>query len=318
MGAGALRHQQHPDERRADQRRALPDVPPVQGAGRDLRSTGPASSTTPGGPGRLSGPGTRPPRRRRRSSDCARGDRAPSLIVTLHRGNATADKLPADARLVAAPRGMGITSARLHILESRKRSRARRLRAHDRGEHRPRSSSFADLEPELTTCASTLQRHAQPALGTDDNTTCIWNACDPYTTRAVRGVEGHGQSQQLRPDQQGRHRLREVRRVEGFERYLALYHTPQEARRLPGLPVLPDVQGPVPGHGDRRRLAQPDRALRPLEGALPGDGGAVPRRRPNAHLGQPRARRARGRLPRAVGGGRIHFDRRCPALARAA
>ena len=30
-------------------------------------------------------------------------------------------------------------------------------------------------------------------LADDDQTTCIWNVCDPLHHRAVRGIEGHGQ-----------------------------------------------------------------------------------------------------------------------------
>ena len=64
-------------------------------------------------------------------------------------------------------------------------------------------------------------------LGEDKNTTCIWNACDPYTTKAVQGIEGNGQSSNCgRTNKDGIDFVKSG--VEGFERYLALYNTPQE------------------------------------------------------------------------------------------
>ncbi len=63
-------------------------------------------------------------------------------------------------------------------------------------------------------------------LGQDHDTTCVWNACDPYTTRAVQGVEGHGQRSNCgRTNKDGIDFVKADR--EGFERYLALYHAPQ-------------------------------------------------------------------------------------------
>jgi uncharacterized protein len=64
-------------------------------------------------------------------------------------------------------------------------------------------------------------------LGHDERTTCVWNACDPYTTRAVRGIEGFGQRSNCgRTNKDG---IDFTKADEsGFERYLALYMTPQE------------------------------------------------------------------------------------------
>ena len=91
-------------------------------------------------------------------------------------------------------------------------------------------------------------------LGQDQSTTCVWNACDPYTTRAVQGIEGHGQRSNCgRTNKDGIDFVKADR--EGFERYLALYPRPG-CRRLPGLPLLRHVQGAMPWRCNRRRLAQ--------------------------------------------------------------
>ena len=64
-------------------------------------------------------------------------------------------------------------------------------------------------------------------MGQDNSSNCVWNACDPYTTRAVRGVEGNGQRSNCgRTNKDGIDFVKSD--DEGFERYLALYHTPQE------------------------------------------------------------------------------------------
>jgi uncharacterized protein len=83
-------------------------------------------------------------------------------------------------------------------------------------------------------------------LGTDDDTTCVWNACDPYTTRAVRGVEGHGQSSNCgRTNKEGIDFVKSS--VEGFERYLALYHTPQEHGGCADCRFFLQCKGQCPG-----------------------------------------------------------------------
>jgi uncharacterized protein len=64
--------------------------------------------------------------------------------------------------------------------------------------------------------------------GDDQKISCVWGACDPYTTRAVRGIEGQGQKSNCgRTNKDGIDFVKAS--IEGFERYIALYHTPQES-----------------------------------------------------------------------------------------
>jgi uncharacterized protein len=151
----------------------------------------------------------------------------PSLIVTLHRVNATAEKLPAMHDWLRKLEAMGITSARLHVLEVDEAGVGEAY-ALSTEENLVAFSSFAHLEDELTTLSLDVFEDMRNLLmGTDDSSTCIWQACDPYTTRAVRGVEGQGQSSNCgRTNKDGVDFAKA--NAEGFERYLALYHTPQE------------------------------------------------------------------------------------------
>ena len=153
---------------------------------------------------------------------------AASLIITLHRGNATADKLPVLIDWVRYVDSIGIRSARLHILESESEA-VRAKYGLTTAENVAAFTEFAELEPTLRTLRFDVFTDMRRMLmGEDDNTTCIWNACDAYTTRAVRGVEGHGQRSNCgRTNKDGIDFVKSD--TEGFERYLALYHTPQEA-----------------------------------------------------------------------------------------
>jgi uncharacterized protein len=157
-----------------------------------------------------------------------REDIAASLIITLHRGNATADKLPVLYDWVRYLDGIGIRSARLHILESESDA-VRAKYGLTTEENVAAFTGFAQLEPTLQHLRFDVFTDMRRMLvGEDNNTTCIWNACDPYTTRAVRGVEGHGQRSNCgRTNKDGIDFVKSD--VEGFERYIALYHTPQEA-----------------------------------------------------------------------------------------
>ena len=87
-------------------------------------------------------------------------------------------------------------------------------------------------------------------LGQDESSACVWNACDPYTTQAVQGVEGHGQRSNCgRTNKDGIDFVKGDK--PGYERYLALYATPQQAGGCQRLPLLSDVQRAVPRDRDR-------------------------------------------------------------------
>ena len=170
----------------------------------------------------------------------------PSLIITLHRGNATAERLPRLHEWLRQLEAMGVTSARLHPLEVDGQAVGATY-ALSTEENLAAFSSFADLERGLTTLRLDVFEDMRNLLrGTDDQTTCVWNACDPYTTRAVRGVEGHGQASNCgRTNKDGIDFVKSA--TEGFERYLALYHTPQEHGGCAGCRFFLMCKGQCPG-----------------------------------------------------------------------
>ncbi len=171
---------------------------------------------------------------------------SPRLIVTLHRGNATPDKLPVMQDWFRRLDGLGVTSARLHILETES-DEIRRRYALTTEENLAAFLSFARLESVLTRLRFDVFSDIRRLLrGQDDEVTCVWNACDPYTTHAVRGVEGNGQRSNCgRTYKEGVEFAKAA--TEGFERYLALYQTPQTYGGCQGCRFFLMCKGQCPG-----------------------------------------------------------------------
>lgn len=151
----------------------------------------------------------------------------PSLIITLHRNNATRDKLPILYDWIRYLEGIGIRWVRLHLLESESPA-IRAKYALTASENIEALLGFAALQKELRWLEFDLFADMRRMLlGRDEHTTCIWNGCDPYTTSAVRGIEGQGQRSNCgRTNKAGIDFVKA--QTPGFERYLALYATPQE------------------------------------------------------------------------------------------
>ena len=170
----------------------------------------------------------------------------PSLIVTLHRNNATADKLPRMRDWFRYLDMLGITSARLHDLEIESQAIGAKY-ALTVEEQVAAFVDFAALEPELQRLRfDVFSDIRKMLLGDDQSTTCVWNACDPYTTRAVQGVEGHGQRSNCgRTNKDGIDFVKSDR--EGFERYLALYQTPQDVGGCQNCRFFVMCKGQCPG-----------------------------------------------------------------------
>jgi uncharacterized protein len=170
----------------------------------------------------------------------------PSLIVTLHRNNATADKLPRMRDWFRYLDMLGITSARLHDLEIESSAIGAKYGL-TVDEQVTAFVDFATLEAELRQLRFDVFSDIRNMLmGDDQSTTCVWNACDPYTTRAVQGVEGHGQRSNCgRTNKDGIDFVKADR--EGFERYLALYYAPQACGGCQGCRFFVMCKGQCPG-----------------------------------------------------------------------
>lgn len=188
---------------------------------------------------------------------CAMG-RAPSLIVTLHRGNAYAGALETLATWFIELEALGVRAIRLHLLEVDSEE-IRTQHALTDAQNIAALRHLVQLRSRLTHLRLSLFDEMRRLLqGDDRRSSCIWNACDPYTTRAVSGIEGNGQRTNCgRTNKEGVDFTKAD--FAGFQRYLALYYTPQSAGGCAGCRFFALCKGQCPGtaiNGDWRNRTE--------------------------------------------------------------
>ncbi|MEM1323168.1 MAG: radical SAM protein [Bacteroidota bacterium] len=181
-----------------------------------------------------------------------------AIIITLHRGNATADKLPKLQAWIKSLEGKGVRFIRLHLLEVDHESIREKYALSDK-ENVETLLSFARFQKELKHIRLDIFKDMKALLlGDDREAPCVWRACDPYTTAAVQGVEGQGQTSNCgRTNKDG---VDFIKAIEpGYERYLALYHSPQKAGGCKGCRFFLMCKGQCPGtaiDGDWRKRTE--------------------------------------------------------------
>lgn len=155
---------------------------------------------------------------------CRRGH-PPSLIVTLYRTNAgDEEKIERMVAWLKDLAGCGVRHARLHQLEVDTNAAEQDL-AMSHEENFRAIIAISEAVPEVSFDA--LKDVRAGLLGDFACLTCTWKQCDPYTTGAVQGVNGQGvRSNCGRTNKDGVNWVKADR--VGFERQLALYHTPQD------------------------------------------------------------------------------------------
>jgi len=170
----------------------------------------------------------------------------PGIIVTLHKGNAINEHLDAMCKWFQELDQMGIKSARLHVLEVPD-NKVRNSIALSIQENIEAHLFFAELEAKLNNLQFDVFQDIKSLLvAKDDNSTCTWSACDPYTTSAVDGVEGNGQRTNCgRENKDGIDNRKSG--TPGYERYQALYYTPQEFYGCKGCRFFIMCKGQCPG-----------------------------------------------------------------------
>lgn len=176
---------------------------------------------------------------------CSAG-KTPGLIVTLHQGNATAAHLPRMLGWMRELDSQGIRSVRLHLLEVDDESLRGTLALTAR-QNIDALLAFAEAEKTLKNIRFDTFRDMENLLaGKDSHVSCVWRACDPYATRAVQGVEGNGQASNCgRTNKEGIDFIKAE--STGFERYIALYHTPQSDNGCSGCRFFLMCKGQCPG-----------------------------------------------------------------------
>ena len=173
-------------------------------------------------------------------------DLVPSLIVTLHRVNASPPRLETLIDWFRYLERIGVRRIGIHLMEVENQAmREKYLLSSDETAYALRRLRAA--RKQLSAVTMTLIEDLELLLlGRDAKAKCIWQACDPYTTRPVRGVDGQGERNKCsRVNKDGVDYLSTER--EGFERYLALYQTPQDAGGCQGCRFFLMCRGQCPG-----------------------------------------------------------------------
>ena len=168
----------------------------------------------------------------------------PSLIITLHASNCRGPRLK---HLLAWFRELDrrkLYHARLHMLEVDD-EQIRDDLVLDAAELLRVYHAVADLE--LPTLKFDVFEDIEALLlGTDSQTTCVWNACDPLSTGAVQGIGADGTLQNCGRTADAGVTWRKAD-TSGFERQLALYTTPQEVGGCEGCEYWLMCKGQCPG-----------------------------------------------------------------------
>lgn len=196
--------------------------------------------------------------------------RPPGLIVTLHRANATGAALTRMAAWLRRLDSLGISSVRLHLLEVDNDTVRTKHALSDR-ENVEALLFFARLQAELRHIRFDAVDEVRALLrAKDQSVSCVWRACDPYTTPAVQGIEGDGSSSNCgRTNKDGVDFLKA--QEQGFERYLLLYQLPQKHGGCQGCRFFMMCKGQCPGtaiDGDWRNRTEHCEVWKKLFGEL--------------------------------------------------
>ena len=170
----------------------------------------------------------------------------PGIIITLHKANAASSALPRLLDWFSSLDMMGLSYARLHLLEVDSPAIGAAYALSDE-ENVTALGAIRNLEKTLCRLRFDLFQEVRALLSANDrNVSCTWRSCDPYTTPAVHGVEGMGQSSNCgRTNKAGVDYLKSD--ATGHERYLSLYYTPFEFGGCKGCRFFLFCRGQCPG-----------------------------------------------------------------------
>lgn len=172
-----------------------------------------------------------------------------SVIVTLHRLNGTPERLVRLKEFIRWLGDIGVQSGNIHTLEVDSEVVAEKycLTSEEESEAFLDLARFFDANTDLHWAPF---RDMQNLLrGDNTQAICVWQRCDPMTTAAVYGVEGDGGLSNCgRTNKEGIdwHKAAQP----GYERYISLYHTPQEYAGCQDCRFFLVCGGQCPGESD--------------------------------------------------------------------
>lgn len=181
-----------------------------------------------------------------------------SLITTLNRGNAAPGRLEQLLNWYRDLDTRGLHHANLHLLEI-ENEQVREKWALSEEENAEALLACADLQSMLKQLRfQPITDMTQLLLGDDSQANCTWHACDPYTTRAVRGINSQGHMVNCGRTNKAGVEMQKADR-ELLVRPLALYHVEQEHGGCKDCRFWYACKGGCPGQsigGDWRRKTE--------------------------------------------------------------
>ena len=170
--------------------------------------------------------------------------RPPGIIATLHRLNGTGERLGQLIGWLHALDELGVGSVRLHLLEVD--DEALRPMALTAAENAAALDAVAAAAPSFARLTVDVLHDVAELMTGRPSPSCTWHGCDPYSTPAVRGVEGDGSPSNCgRTNKDGVNYLK-AERV-GFERYVTLARTPMADGGCQGCRFFLLCRGQCPG-----------------------------------------------------------------------
>lgn len=188
----------------------------------------------------------------------------PSLIITLHAGNCSAERFPRFVEWLYELDSMGIRYINLHLMEMDYKADTLYLPQEEIADRLIDiwniSHTFKNLK------ISKFEEILKLLQGDTNNVVCHWKPCDPWNTASVQGIENDGSTSHCsRTNKDGKNWLP----AEGsgvkdqyaqflnhpgaahFERQLALYVTPQEYGGCQDCQYWLMCFGQCPGEGEK-------------------------------------------------------------------
>jgi uncharacterized protein len=174
---------------------------------------------------------------------------AMSIIITLHRLNATPERLERLMQFIQWLGEIGVTQGNIHTLEVDKTMPDQEEHVLSQAENAEAMITLAKFFEENKHLSYHPFEDIRSALqGNDEDSICIWNNCDSMNTGAVYGIESDlSISNCGRVNKEGINWHKSE--SEGYERYISLYNTPDELGGCKGCPYFLFCGGGCPGEG---------------------------------------------------------------------
>lgn len=180
------------------------------------------------------------------------------LNFQITKSNSSEHRLPKMFEWLKMLDDLGLKNARIHVLEV-DYSETLKNHAFNTEENTIAFLKYKKFEKQLKNIRFDLfENMKNQLLGVQQPEDCVWSACDPYTTEAVSGIDGQGRKNNCgNTDKEGINFQKPSK--QGYERYLALYNTPDEYGGCKGCRFFLQCKGQCPGtakNGDWRNKSE--------------------------------------------------------------